>query len=70
MSTKRCTFDGFTRALNVGHVECFAELGRANPADVEYSWYRDGQLLVLGPQAKRRKRDIKIPHFIAEVSPR
>ena len=35
----------------------------ANPANVEYTWYRNGVKLTFG---NKNKRDLNIPHFLAD----
>ena len=42
---------------------------RANPLNVEYTWFKDGQKIIFGGEKKdRRKRDVKLEHFTADVS--
>ena len=48
-----------------GTLYCF----RANPLNVEYTWFKDGQKIIFGGEKKdRRKRDVKLEHFTGDVS--
>ena len=36
---------------------------------MEYTWFKDGQKIIFGGEKKdRRKRDVKLEHFTADVS--